>query len=300
MDIRQLRHLVALVERGTVHAAAEDQCISQPGLSGSIKRLEDQLGTDLFERERRGMKPNAKGQEFYRHAKHILEQLRLARVELDGGQSTLKIGVTEVRPSNFVAMLTDALTQHYPNIKLEFFQESFVTLFSQLEKGDVDAAFVCTLPEHIPDTLNGQVLTNSEYVLCCASNHPLALCKGKVTIDQLVEYRWLRNSFSPSRGPIVPQFLDQDQPDPEDYRYVSVNSQDMAIQLVVNSDLLGYGPRMSWETELMRGNVVELNLPLAKIDSKIIGVKRSGVYSSVLGKAFDIAEAYFADRDRDR
>lgn len=296
MDIRQLQHLVALVELGTVHAAAEDQSISQPGLSGSIKRLEDQLGTILFERERRGMKPNAKGQEFYRHAKHILEQLRLAKLELDGGQSTLKIGVTEVRPSNFVAMLTDGLTRHYPSLKLEFLQASFVNLFAQLEKGEVDAAFVCTLPEHIPDTLTGQTLSNSEYVVCCASNHPLTSCNDKIAIEQLAKYRWLRNSFSPSRGPVVPQFLNQKKPPEEGFSFVSVNSQDMAIQLVVNSEFLGYGPRMSWETELARGNVVELKLPIAKIDTMIMGVKRRGVYSAVLDKAFNITEAYFADR----
>ena len=64
MDIRQLKHLVALVEHGTVHAAAIDQHISQPGLSGSIKRLETQLGVPLFERDGRGMKPNARGKGF--------------------------------------------------------------------------------------------------------------------------------------------------------------------------------------------------------------------------------------------
>lgn len=84
----------------------------------------------------------------------------------------------------------------------------------------------------------------------------------------------------------------------ENFRFVSVSSQDMAIQLVVNSELLGYGPRMSWETELNKGNVVELNLPMVKIDTMIMGVKRRGVYSGVVGKAFDITEAYFADRDR--
>ena len=73
------------MEQGTVHAAAEDQFISQPGLSGSIKRLETQLGVELFERYSRGMKPNVKGQDFYRHAKHILEQLCLAQAELNDG-----------------------------------------------------------------------------------------------------------------------------------------------------------------------------------------------------------------------
>ncbi|MGI9294986.1 MAG: LysR substrate-binding domain-containing protein, partial [Pseudomonadales bacterium] len=154
-----------------------------------------------------------------------------------------------------------------------------------------------TLPEHIPDTLVGQTLTNSEYIVCCASNHPLTRCNGEIAIGQLAEYRWLRNSFSPSRGPVLPQFLGHNKPPLENFRFVSVSSQEMAIQLVVNSELLGYGPRMSWETELARGNVVELNLSIAKIDTVIMGVKRRGIYSGALDKAFGITEAYYADRD---
>jgi len=64
MDTRQLRHFVALVETGTAHAAADDQHISQPGLSSSIKRLEQQLGVALFERKGRGMALNARGRDF--------------------------------------------------------------------------------------------------------------------------------------------------------------------------------------------------------------------------------------------
>ena len=79
MDIRQLRHFVALVETGTAHAAADDQHISQPGLSSSIKRLENQLGVSLFVRRGRGLVLNAKGKDFYPHAKRTLEYLRLAQ-----------------------------------------------------------------------------------------------------------------------------------------------------------------------------------------------------------------------------
>ena len=78
-----LRHFVALMELGTVHAAGIDQSISQPGLSSSSKRLERNLGTLLFVRAGRGMKPTTEGQDFYRHAKRILEQFRLARAELN-------------------------------------------------------------------------------------------------------------------------------------------------------------------------------------------------------------------------
>ena len=57
------------------------------------------------------MKPTTEAQDFYRHAKHILEQLRLARAELDGAPTTLHIGLGEIRPSDFVAALTEGLLQ---------------------------------------------------------------------------------------------------------------------------------------------------------------------------------------------
>ena len=114
------------------------------------KRLENQLGVELFERDGRGMKPNAKGQDFYRHAKHILEQLRLAQAELNGAPSSLFVGLGEVRPAGFVAVLRDALLQSYPQLSLTFVEEHFEVLNMQVEKGEVDVAFVAAPPDSVP------------------------------------------------------------------------------------------------------------------------------------------------------
>ena len=96
------------------------------------------------------MKPNAKGQDFYRHAKHILEQLRLAQAELNGAPSSLFVGLGEVRPAGFVAVLRDALLQSYPQLSLTFVEEHFEVLNMQVEKGEVDVAFVAAPPDSVP------------------------------------------------------------------------------------------------------------------------------------------------------
>lgn len=292
MDTRQLQHLVALVELGTVHAAAQDQFISQPGLSGSIKRLESQLGIDLFERDGRGMKPSTKGMEFYRHAKHILEQVRLARADLEGEPTTLVVGVGEVRPSRFAAAFYDALLQSYPNLDITFVEGHFEKLYADVENGNVDVAFVGG-PSELTGSLQGNPLVSSEFCAFCAAGHPLAQLRGRVSISDLKKYAWVRNSAAPAIAPHIPRFIGHKKNPIENPRTVTAGSQQQAKDLVLYSNVLGFGPRVTLDSELAAGEIVELDLPIAKQYSVVMEIRRRNVYSAVLDRAFEIAEHYF-------
>ena len=298
MDIRQLKHLVALVDLGTVHAAAKDQFISQPGLSGSIKRLETQLGVPLFERDGRGMKPNARGQDFYRHAKHILDQLRLAQADLNGAPTNLIIGVGEVRPAGFTAALYEALLKLYPQLSVTFVDGHFETFFTQVEKGELDVAFVAgpTL-ESMPAPLLGKILAKTEFGVFCAADHPLSDLDGPVPLSELKKFRWARNIATPPNSPFIPRFRDRDKNPLQDVLYVSTGSQPLAKDLVLHSDVLGYGPRVAFDSELALGQVVELNLPITKLQVNVLEIRRREVRSSVLDEAFAIAEEYYRSRE---
>jgi DNA-binding transcriptional LysR family regulator len=293
MDIRQLQHLVALVELGTVHAAAENQHISQPGLSGSIKRLEAQLGVVLFERDGRGMQPNAKGTEFYQHAKLILQQVRLARADLAGEPTSLFVGIGEVRPAGFAGVFHDALMESYPNLTMTFVEGHFETLYAQIEHGDVDVAFIAGIPDAVPAPLLGRPLVQSQWHVFCAADHPLSRHRGRVPIADLQRFSWVTNAATPPQTPFVPTFSGRKTNPLANARTVTAGCQQTAIDLVVHTNLLGYGPRVSYDTELAHGQVVELDLPIKKRNVTILEVRRRDARSAVLDRAFAIAEDYY-------
>jgi DNA-binding transcriptional LysR family regulator len=97
MDIRQIRHLIAVLEHGNVLRAAHAIHISQPALSKSIQNLEAELGVRLLERGPRGVSPTIYGTTLLKHARLLLNQGAQAVAEIgaikDGHLGHLRLGV---------------------------------------------------------------------------------------------------------------------------------------------------------------------------------------------------------------
>ncbi|WP_186170401.1 LysR family transcriptional regulator, partial [Burkholderia gladioli] len=84
LKTRQLLLVVALAEEGNIHRAAAVLNMTQPAASKLLRELEDMLGTVLFERMPRGVKPTLYGDALIRHARAVLGSLEQAQEELDG------------------------------------------------------------------------------------------------------------------------------------------------------------------------------------------------------------------------
>ena len=72
MELRQLRHFLALAEHLHFGRAAAQLCISQPALSASISRLEDDFGIRLFERDSKGVRITSGGDLMLQRAREML------------------------------------------------------------------------------------------------------------------------------------------------------------------------------------------------------------------------------------
>ena len=73
MDLRELYYLNALAEEQSISKAAERLYIAQASLSQFLRQFEAQLGSPLFVRTNKGIRPTPSGKVFLSHAKHILK-----------------------------------------------------------------------------------------------------------------------------------------------------------------------------------------------------------------------------------
>lgn len=295
MDIRQLRHFVALVETGTAHAAADDQHISQPGLSSSIKRLENQLGVSLFVRRGRGLVLNAKGKDFYPHAKRTLEYLRVAQAELKASNAIIRIGMGDIRSGDFIGELTAKVNENYPAVSLEFCESHYEDIFNDLEDGIVDIAYV-SMPTNgaIPQSLISQLMTRSDFSTFCAIDHPLGKLNRPITARDLRSYPWMFNSNAPVITPHYPRLKESPGLTRKKLKVVTIDSLHMGKELVINSDSLCHCPDLAMAVELAKGKVMKLDVPSKLTSVNIVGVRHLEIKSPLLDHVFSLGAKCFS------
>lgn len=119
MELEQLRQLVEIEQQGTISAAAEKLHLAQPSLSRSMKRLEADLGQDLFDRTRNHIELNEAGRLAVEHARTILaaeRRMRDAFDDLARRARTVRVGSIAPAPT---WNLTARVIERYPGTILE-------------------------------------------------------------------------------------------------------------------------------------------------------------------------------------
>ncbi|MEG1454464.1 MAG: LysR family transcriptional regulator, partial [Comamonas sp.] len=138
MDLRQLRHFVTLAQTLNYRQAAEQLHMSQPPLSQSIRKLEEDLGVQLFERDRRGTVLSGAGRAALESAKLALYHARqvqaVSQATASGELGRLHIGFIGSATFSLIPQLVQAFRAAYPAIDLVL---TDVTLKGELSGRDV-------------------------------------------------------------------------------------------------------------------------------------------------------------------
>lgn len=145
VELKQIKHFVAVAEELNFRRAAERLHISQPPLSQSIKKLEDTLGVKLFERNTRGVHLTKAGEAFLGESLAVLSathrSVNVARQAAHGDIGTLRIGFSA--SAIFSKTLTSALAQlltERPMLDLEILEGNALVHITALRAGKLDAA----------------------------------------------------------------------------------------------------------------------------------------------------------------
>ena len=151
VNIRDLKYFVAVSETMHFGKAAERCFVSQPTLSGQIKKLEEELGVSLFERTNRSVAITPVGELVLLHAKRLLEQsdaiVQLTRAHSDPLAGPLRVGAIPTISPYLMPLILMPLKHEYPQMKLVLQEETTDNLLEHLRAHQIDVAILGTPPD---------------------------------------------------------------------------------------------------------------------------------------------------------
>ncbi len=177
---------LAVAEEGSINAAAEKLHVSQPALTRTIRELEEQVGTQLFDRNPKGVTLTPFGQLLVGHARRLRSELealaRNARSYRANRRGHLAIGAVPVHPVSLVAKAI-ADIQKRDNLEVGVIVGSQLEMIALLRAGKIELVLGPLLADADIAGLHQELINQEGTEFYCRPNHPLATKSPAVTTD---------------------------------------------------------------------------------------------------------------------
>jgi DNA-binding transcriptional LysR family regulator len=205
MQLRQLDCVEAVVRHRHFTRAAEELHLAQSALSHQIRQLERELGTPLFERTSRRVRPTEAGEVVAARTRRVRAELEDAREEVDELRSAVRgrIWIGPLLPAGDVDVpgLLASFSRAYPGVEVGLREGTAADMLQRLAVDELDAAF-CLLAGETPAEFAVEPLGHEEVVAVFAPDRVPPT--GQVTVADLCRQRIV----APRRGSTITSVLD--------------------------------------------------------------------------------------------
>ncbi|WP_309684271.1 LysR substrate-binding domain-containing protein [Polaromonas sp.] len=191
MKLNQMRDMVAVVERGSLRAAARHLNLAQPALTRSIGALERELGVTLFERQARGMVLTSAGKLFHRRASAVVNEVRRAHEDFEqtGGdmRGSITVGLSIMPHMGMLPQALPVYRRRYPLVRLKIIEGLYPAMEAGLQDGSIDFYLGASPKGEPADGLVAQTLLHNTRTVIGRKGHPMA---GAKSIKDLAKIEW--------------------------------------------------------------------------------------------------------------
>lgn len=201
VELHHLRSFIAVVEQGSLHAAALSLHVSQPPLTRQMQQLEEAVGTELLVRSAHGVTVSNAGQKFYIEARNILaltlRATRHAKFIGQGHIGRLDLGVFGSPIFDMIPRLIGTFNLHNPSVEVALHTLNRSEQLKALRERRIDLGFnrfVSNEPGLCWETIESQPLDAAIF-----RSHKLA-ARSRVTLKQLVDERLILYPRAPRPG----------------------------------------------------------------------------------------------------
>ena len=175
MQLRDIQYVVTVAHQSSFSKAAQLLFISQPALSQSVRRLENELGVPLFIRENNTVRLTAAGKIFVADGLEILHMSNALKTKMSDivnlRDCHLKIGISTFYSNCYLPKIIPAFQNQYPSVQLEIIEETSNVLETLVYENKVD---FCMIPGPLDNKhLDSQVVYQEHILIALPPNHPI-------------------------------------------------------------------------------------------------------------------------------
>ncbi|MBP7335703.1 LysR family transcriptional regulator [Niveispirillum sp.] len=277
MKLSHLRNVVAIVERGSLRAAAKHLGLAQPAMSRSIRELEQELGVVLFERNKFGMAPTPAGEVFLRRARSVQADLQRGLDEIaqfkgdDLGKLTVAFST-----AGLVVMLPRILRpfrKRFPKVRVKVLESSMPAIEADMRDGLVDMYYGPVPQDFTDSSLVVDQLFDNPRIVVARPGHPL---RAATSLHELAHESWVTSHMTMySDGEVLSIFEAAGLPPP--HIAMEAGSGMSLISIVKSSDLLA--PLSAQWLDFLDESGVLARLPIRNIANAppICAVRRAAM-----------------------
>lgn len=186
MNLRDLKYIVEVAREKNFARASAKVFVSQPALSMQIKKLEETLGVEIFERDKQNFLITPVGAEIIKKAEIILQESEeikmIAKNSKDPHKGEIRIGAFPTVASYFLPNFIKNIHKKFPHLKIFLIEAKSEELITKLRSGEIDC---CLLAMPIKDdNLIGEKIFSEKFLLATPKGHPFSK-KSKIQIKEL-------------------------------------------------------------------------------------------------------------------
>ncbi len=200
IEFRHLRYFLEVAKELHYRKAAEKLFISQPGLSKQIKQLEEELGVQLLERDKKKVQLTKGGAYLKTEAEYLLQYLKrtIKRLKLvaEGQIGEIRIGFVGSAMQTVIPKLIMKSSQKYPDIHFSLEEMSIRNQITALQNSTTDLGFVRL--NRVPEGLQLKPVFKDHFSLVLPKDHPISNNNFK-SVSQFKEAQFIFFSSDYSR-----------------------------------------------------------------------------------------------------
>lgn len=271
MHAAVLRYFVAVARAGSIRKASEELHVASSAVSRQIQKIEDELGTPLFERLPSGLRLTRAGEIALRHARETLHQFDIMRGELGDlkGKKTGRVHVACLDSLSVQFLPERVMMFHrlHPAIDLRIRNDNYSQIFGFVADGDVDVGITFDLAR--PEDIRRVAGVPMPLMAMVSRSHPLAKSKS-VTLQECAQFNLLLqldNEVMSSMISIELAALDR-----TGRTLVATNNQMMLKPLILAGVGVAFFTPIGLLNELRDGSVVALPIAGSRLQELEISV----------------------------